>query len=307
MRSLRIWRFAILAVALWVGLLGSRVAAQRNAIENGSFHFVILGDRTGEAVPGVYERVWQQATAEDPALVLSVGDSIQGLNDSTAEAEWREFEQILSPYQRFPLYLAPGNHDIWSPRSEMLFQKYAARFSQSTHLAQPPHLTHYSFDYAQAHFTVLDNSRSDTLSQEELQFLQTDLEAHKEQPVKFIVSHRPSWLIEAMFQNTRSRLHQLAKQYGVQYVIAGHLHQMLEIDLEGVDYLSMASSGGHLRGTEQYRDGWFFGYALVTVRGQAVDFHIKELKPPHGQGRVTEPKDWRKSGGALNKSATPDR
>jgi len=296
MRSQWAWRFAVLPLALSVWLLlDSRAAAQRSATENTSFHFVILGDRTGETQPGVYEHVWQEAAAEDPAFVLSVGDSIQGLNDATAEAEWLQFERILTPYRRFQLFLAPGNHDIWSTRSAALFQKYAA------------HLAHYSFDHAQAHFTILDNSQSDNFSPQELQLLETDLEAHKDQRVKFIVSHRPSWLVDAMFQNTRSRLHQLAKKYGVQYVIAGHLHQMLDIDLEGVRYVSMASAGGHLRGTEQYGDGWFFGYALVGVHGQAVDFHIKELKPPHGQGRVTEPKDWLKAGGALNMTTTPGR
>ena len=110
-----------------------------------------------------------------------------------------------------------------------------------------------------------------------------------------------------MFQNPNFRLHQLAKKYGVQYVIAGHVHQMLDIDLEGVKYLSMASAGGHLRGTEQYRDGWFFGYALVGVRGLTVYLQIKELKPPLGQGRVTGLKDWRKAGGALNDTTAPGR
>ena len=295
MRSLRNWRFAILPLALCLWLLGIRVAAQRASIQKDSFQFVILGDRTGEAQPGVYERVWREAAAEDPAFVLSVGDSIQGLNDATVETEWQQFERILTPYRRFPLFLAPGNHDIWSTRSAALFQKHAAH---------PPH---YSFDYSQAHFTVLDNSRSDSLSPEELQFLETDLEAHRDQPVKFIVSHRPSWLVDAMFQNPRSRLHQLAKKYGVQYVIAGHVHQMLDVDLEGVKYVSMASAGGHLRGTEQYRDGWFFGYALAGVHGPAVDFHIKELKPPQGQGRVTVLKDWRRAGGAPIMTTAPGR
>ncbi len=290
MRSLRNWRFAILPLVVWAWLLGSRAAAQRDSAPNASFHFVILGDRTGETVPGIYERVWQEAAAEDPAFVLSVGDSIQGLNDATAEIEWSQFEQIVAPYRRFPLYLAPGNHDIWSLRSAMLFQRFAG------HPGQPARLAHYSFDYVQAHFTILDNSRSDSLSPEELQFLRADLESHRDQPVKFIVSHRPSWLIDAMFQNPNARLHQLAKEYGVQYVIAGHLHQMLEVEQEGVTYLSMASAGGHLRGTEQYRDGWFFGYGSVSVRGAAVDFRIKELKPPQGQGRVTEPQDWRRAG-----------
>ena len=293
------WRFAVLPLGLCLCLLGNGVAAQLAATKSDSFQFVILGDRTGETEPGIYERVWQEAATENPAFVLSVGDSIQGLNDATAESEWRQFERILAPYRRFSLFLAAGNHDIWSARSEALFLKYAA------HPPQPPHPAHYSFDYSQVHFTILDNSRSDNLPPEELQFLGTDLEAHKDQPVKFIVSHRPSWLVDAMFQNSRSRLHQLAKKYGVQYVVAGHLHQMLDVELDGVTYLSMASAGGQLRGTMLYRDGWFFGYALVGVHGQAINLRIKELKPPLGQGRVTEAKDWLKAGGAPNKTTAP--
>jgi Icc protein len=249
-----------------------------------SFRFVILGDRTGETQPGVYERVWKQAAAEVPAFVLSVGDTIQGLNDETAETEWRQTQQILAPFRRFPLYLAAGNHDIWSEYSERLFQKYAKH---------PPH---YSFDYEQAHFTVLDNSRSEELSADELTFLEGDLQAHAAEPVKFIVSHRPSWLIGVMLGNREFPLHQAAKKYGVRYVIAGHVHQMLHIDLDGVTYLSVASSGGHLRASKKYEDGWFFGLTVVEVRGKEASFQIKELGPPYGRARVTTPKDWGNSG-----------
>lgn len=244
------------------------------------FRFVILGDRTGEAVPGVYEQAWQAAAAEHPAFVVSVGDTIEGLNDATAPTQWLEVERILKPYKGCPLYLAPGNHDIWSAASERLFRQYAA------------HPSHYSFDYGQAHFTILDNSRAEEFSAGELAFLEQDLKAHRAQPVKFIFSHRPSWLIGAALQNPNFALHQLARQYGVQYVIAGHLHQMLRLDLQGLTYISMPSSGGHLRASRKYEDGWFFGHALVVVHGTDIDFQIEELKPPHGQGRVTKAMDW---------------
>ena len=46
--------------------------------------FVILGDRTGDAQPGVYERVWREMDALDPDFVINVGDTIQGGNDATA-------------------------------------------------------------------------------------------------------------------------------------------------------------------------------------------------------------------------------
>ena len=265
-------------------LLGALLVALAAAPAADSFHFVVMGDRTGEAQPGIYEEVWREAAAEDPAFVVGVGDTIEGLSDATAEEEWEAVVRILAPYRRYALYLAPGNHDIWSEMSERAFRKHAG------------HAPHYGFDYEQAHFTVLDNSRSDEFSPDELKFLEKDLQAHAAQPVKFIVSHRPSWLIDVMFANPNFAVHRLAKKYGVQYVIAGHVHEMLRAGLDGVTYLSMASAGGHLRASKKYEDGWFFGYALVEVNGRDVKFQIKELKPPHGMGRVTRPEDWGTAG-----------
>jgi len=254
------------------------------AQEPDSFRFVVLGDRTGEAQPGVYERVWKDAAAERPAFVVSVGDTIEGLNDETAEREWQELERMLSAWKRFPLYLAPGNHDIWSGRSEQLFRKYSG------------HASHYSFDYDQAHFTILDNSRSDQLSAAELTFLEEDLREHNEQPLKFVVSHRPSWLLNAVVGDPNFRLHQIAEKYGARYVIAGHLHEMLHAELQGVDYISIVSAGGHLRASGKYEDGWFFGYAVVDVNAKAAEFRIHELGAPYGQGRSTALNDWGKAG-----------
>lgn len=259
----------LLSILLW---------GQRTAHED-SFRFAILGDRTGEPHGGVYQQVWKEISAEDPAFVISVGDTIQGVQDENAEAQWREIDQLLQPYRRYPLYLAPGNHDIWSAKSEQLFRQHARGL-------------HYSFDYRQAHFTILDNSRTEALSNEELVFLESDLKAHAAQPLKFVVSHRPSWLLNAALQNPNFSLHQLARRYGVEYIIAGHLHQMLHFELEGVTYVSMPSSGGHLRSSEAYNDGWFFAYALVEADGKSITLQIRELGPPFGQGRITKLQAW---------------
>ena len=244
------------------------------------FRFAVLGDRTGETQPGVFQEALREAAAENPAFLLSVGDLIQGSHDATAENEWSALEKILTPFRRYALYVAPGNHDIWSEKSERLFRKYTGR------------ATHYGFDYGSAHFTVLDNSRSDDFPEDEMAFLEKDLQTHAAQPVKFIVSHQPSWLINVVLRNTDFALHRLAKKYGVQVVVAGHVHQILHVDLDGVSYVSMPSSGGHLRLSKKYEDGRFFAYGLVDVSGKTVHFQIKELKPPYGKGRVTTLKDW---------------
>jgi len=263
----RYWAVLLLATAVLVALAQSPAPT--------TFHFVLLGDRTGETQPGIWEQVWKQAAAEKPAFFLGVGDTIQGADDATAESQWREAKVTIAPYSRIPVYLAPGNHDIWSPASAKFFEKYTGH---------PPH---YSFDFGAAHFTILDNSRSDDLSASEMAFLESDLEQHRAQPIKFIVSHRPSWLIPAATHNPNFDLHRLARKYGVQFVIAGHVHQLLHVSLDGVTYFCAPSAGGHLRASEKYEDGWFFGYTVVTVDGTSVKFEIKDLA-----GHVTSLADW---------------
>jgi len=252
------------------------------AAQPDSFRFVVIGDRTGEAQAGIYERVWKDAAAEHPAFAVGVGDTIEGMHDDTAEAQWIEARRLWP--KAFAPYLAAGNHDIWSPRSEELFRRYAG------------HAPHYSFDYGGAHFTVLDNSRSDQFSAAELQFAEDDLKQHADAPLKFIISHRPSWIVQAIIGDANFPLHRIAKKYGAQYVIAGHLHEMLHAQVEGIDYVSMVSAGGHLRGSAKYEDGWFFGYGVVEVRGREVQFQVHELGAPFGQGRTTELKQWGPAG-----------
>ena len=281
--TLALLPLALLTAAAF-GVLGALGTA---ASPPGDFHFVLLGDRTGEAQPGIFETVWRELAASGPAFVLSVGDTIQGLNDKTAESEWQEVERILAPYRRIPLYLAPGNHDVWSAASERLFAQHAGH-PTGTSLATS---LHYGFDYGGAHFAVLDNSRSDALPDTELAWLEGDLREHSAAPVKMVVSHRPSWLIEAALGSTSGAFHQMAKRYGVCCVLAGHVHQLIHAPLEGVTYYALPSAGGHLRLTGKYEDGWFFGWTNVEVKGTEVAFQVHSV-----DGHVTQLSDWGRAG-----------
>jgi len=261
------------ATASLLFLLGAVYAAP------GEFHFALLGDRTGEAQAGVFEKVLAQAAATRPAFLLTVGDAIQGGKDDAAEGEWKEVQRILAPYRRIPLYLTPGNHDIWSPASERLFRRYAGR------------APHYSFDHEGAHFAVLDNSRSDALRAEELEWLEADLREHEQAAVKMVISHRPSWIMDAALGNTNSALHRMAKRYRVCCVIAGHVHQLIHAELEGVTYFAAPSAGGHLWLSGAYADGWFFGWTNVQVKGREVRFEIHSV-----DGKVTPLSAWGRAG-----------
>ena len=287
--SAAFWLSACALLALVAGALAAHAPASDR------FRFAIIGDRTGEAVPDVWQQVWRETDADRPDFIVTVGDTIQGLEDSKMDAEWREIMRMLAPYRKkYRIFFAPGNHDVWSDASAQAFQKY-------THDA-----LHYSFDYRQAHFTILDDSRTDKMPASELAYLREDLQKHAGQPLKFVVSHRPSWILQVVLGNPHFALHEMAKQYGVRYVIAGHIHQMLHFDLDGVTYLSMPSAGGHLRDGKEYDKGWFFAHTTVTVHGSSADFAIEEAGPPFGESRVTKPENWG-AAGLMNLKETKSR
>lgn len=241
-----------------------------------NFRFSILGDRTGDAQPGVYEQVWREIDATHPDFVINVGDTIQGGNDATAASEWRALRPLWERY-RYPLYFTPGNHDIWSAPSREVYQE------------QTGHPAFYSFNFQNAHFTVLDNSQSPDLSfslpDDQMQFLERDLERNRDREPKFVFFHKPLWLIPVKFQNSRFPFHQLIAKFGVRYVVSGHGHQYVREVLDGVTHLETPSSGGKLKG-EGFAQGWFYGYAQVVVEGSSAEITVHEIGPPFGQGRV---------------------
>jgi hypothetical protein len=75
-------------------------------------------------------------------------------------------------------------------------------------------------------------------------------------------------------------------------VIAGHVHEMMHGTVDGVEYVSAPSAGGHLRDSGKYGDGWFFGYIVATINGSDVQFEVHELPAPNGEGRVNSLPDW---------------
>jgi Icc protein len=242
------------------------------------FRFSIIGDRTGEAQPGVYERVWREVDQLHPDFVINVGDVIQGGNDATAGQEWQTVREVWRHYS-YPLYFTPGNHDIWSEESEKLYEKYTGR---------PPF---YSFNYRGAHFTILDNSRTENLSEGQMKFLERDLDENRARNPKFVFFHRPTvWLIPLKFRSEFA-LHRLLRKYQVTMVVSGHTHQFARLEKDGIVYLTVGSSGGHLRGTG-FAQGWFFQHVLAEVNGAKVDLTVKEIDGPLGKGRVFKAEDW---------------
>jgi hypothetical protein len=69
------------------------------------------------------------------------------------------------------------------------------------------------------------------------------------------------------------------------------------MEKDGVTYLCVGSSGGHLRGAApDFANGWFYQHVLAAVDGGNVDFTVKEIDGPMGKGRMFDANEWGDNG-----------
>ena len=263
------------------------LAAPLAAANPNDFTFALIGDRTGAAQPQIYSRVFREVLLSHPAFAVTIGDSIEGLDDSKAPAQWAEM-QTLWATAKFPLRHTPGNHDIWNDSSSALFAQQAGH---------PPQ---HSFVHQNSLFVILDNSRVEGLPPAQLAFLAKSLAANPHCHPKMVFLHKPFWIPQVAVRSRDFDLHRLAKRHGVTHIFSGHGHQLVHLESDGIHYTEIGSSGGSVdRGLlrrEGVRQGWFYHYFLLKIQAEQVAITVRELPPPHGLGRTFRLEQWTAAG-----------
>lgn len=280
---------SLLIGAVVLLLFGAAIGMRALQEPRNNFHVAFLGDRTGGAEPQIYGRVWREIDLLHPDFVINVGDTIEGgRDDATVEKQWQDYQALWKRYKHYPLYFTAGNHDIWSSFSEKVYVR-ESRFQPS-----------YSFDYQDAHFTVLDNSRTAGLDEAQLKFLRQDLEANRNRGPKFVIFHRPYWIEAFRTEGGAFPLHQIAKEFGVAHVVSGHGHKFVRMVRDGVTYMEVGSSGGTMRGKllrgEGFAQGNFYHFVWGRVEGAKVSLTVKEIDGAAGRGRMFRAEDWDETG-----------
>jgi UDP-2,3-diacylglucosamine pyrophosphatase LpxH len=78
-----------------------------------SLRFVVIGDRTGQHRPGIFEKALAQVDRLHPDFVINIGDLIEGNTEDRAqiETEWKEVNGAIDQLHT-PFFYVPGNHDL---------------------------------------------------------------------------------------------------------------------------------------------------------------------------------------------------
>ncbi len=225
-----------------------------------SFKFIVVGDRTSNHVEGIFGEVINEIKLLKPDFTICVGDFIEGNTEDTIiiHAEW---DTVINIIKELPckFYYVVGNHDIRNENDSKIYQRRTGS------------KRYYSFNYKNSHFIVLDNSMvypdpSVKMSEEQMKWLEDDLEEHKYIENIFVFYHVPTYLY-ALEKNTKDTLMEIFEKYKVDIVFTGHHHEYLYLERKGIEYINVGSSGGGMS-TSDFARGHFYHYLMVSINGK---------------------------------------
>jgi len=220
-----------------------------------------------------------------PDFVIISGDLVFG------QLYWKEYSREYPKCYEFiqqfdvPTYLCPGNHDgYWRPFEDGLefWEKYFG-----------PH--YYSFDYDDYHFIAINSydwspifrfslsffvvSWGGSIRDEQLQWIENDLKSIDSELTFMFIHHNPLWdtknqgFLRQEYKN-RENLMSLINQYGVDMVLAGHVHYDNVTIVNDTIFVTTTTPESSI----SRKDG-YWGYRLVRIENGAItSYNYKEPK-----------------------------
>jgi hypothetical protein len=245
--------------------------------EEDAFFFVVYGDRTGgpDAGINVLKDAVRDTNLLEPDLVMTVGDMIQGYNDTPLWMDqMREFKGVMDELA-CPWFPVAGNHDVYWRGPEG--QKPVGEHEGSYEMHFGP--LWYAFEHKNCWFIALysdegnpqtgekgiGNPDSQRMSQAQFDWLRETLGKAKDAEHVFLFLHHPRWLGNN-YGDDWNKVHELLVSAGnVSAVFAGHIHRMRYDPKDGIEYVTLATVGGHNQKTVPDA-GWLHHFNVVTVR-----------------------------------------
>jgi acid phosphatase type 7 len=233
-----------------------------------SFRFVVMSDMNSsygstEYNPTVHNSVGLVTQIVRPELVVSAGDLVagqkRGLTDEQVYAMWDGFARAVTTPLReegIPFAPVPGNHDASGypafAREREIYQEVWRRDDRQPALdfiddTQFP--LYYTFRHKGAFFMALDVTTLEPLSEQQWAWMEQQLAAAKEAPLRIVMCHVPPYPVaigrekEIIPAPDNDRLRELFVEHGVDVFFTGHHHAYFKGRKQGLNLVSLNACG----------------------------------------------------------------
>jgi Icc-related predicted phosphoesterase len=228
----------------------------------------VIGDRTSRGDdPSVFPACAEQAAMMSPDIVACVGDIIDGYTDDPDElsAQLAEAMEMLRPASAAaPLFLTPGNHDIYSEDSRRAWT--AAVGALPSRIERIEGVCMISWD----------TSTEEDLSDRALGALDSLLALVEPGEPSVLVTHRPFWCMAGVDPGAAERLFESVRRADVEAVIGGHIHTYCAGRIGGTLWVSAGTSGGGCSPVG-ILTGRFHQTGWLTLDGDSASYTVVPL------------------------------
>ncbi len=227
----------------------------------------IISDLNGRYGSDEYDdevnRAIDMIIADHPDIVINAGDMVAGQKPKLDYKKmWSSFhENVTNRFleAKIPMAQVPGNHDGSAyPKYEneraIYIDEWTTHRPDLDYVNDEQYPLNYSFTINDVFFIALDTTKLEPLPDEQLAWLEEQLQNNPTKHGAVIFIHVPLFPITTIKPTETlrdDRLADLFSQYGVQLVISGHQHAYFPAKYKGVTYLHAGALGGGPRPIRQ--------------------------------------------------------
>ncbi|MFA6032639.1 MAG: metallophosphoesterase family protein [Myxococcota bacterium] len=249
---------------------GSFVTAPATAVP---FAFAVYGDSRGplpmEKDLPIHAAITGAMAKRKPEFYVHTGD--MPFTGGSADDWYLFFKTSSGLMPLSPIYPTWGNHEEGGEESWKTFFNLPGDGGQNRY---------YSFDFSNAHFSVICSECGIAASDAQISWLKADMEkASKTSGIDhiFVVYHDPAYTYSEHGNNeeTIANIVPLMKQYGVKIAFAGHNHLYEHIVKDGIHHMTLGGGGAPLYNEDNDVPPevvWkkAYHYSTVEVNGKSV-------------------------------------
>lgn len=214
------------------------------------------------------ERIIAKVNQLQPDFVVFAGDLVHRPTDEAREA----FDELCKGFDSsIPIYFLPGNHDVGNDATSKKVEEFVARYGSDRFVRRER-------DYSIVGYNSCVIKAETDAEPNEYRWLRKQLRRLPRRHPMIVVAHHPIFVNElnekVTYENLtpemRTKYLTLFERFGVDLVLAGHLHMCARGEYHGIELVTSGPAGRTLG-----RDG--SGITIVTVEGGTASATYYEI------------------------------
>jgi len=230
----------------------------------GPLSFAVMGDNRDN--PAVFGRVLKKVDGDSNlTFAIHLGDMVHKADLEQYKTFFKEVRQNL----HIPLLTVIGNHELYGERGLELYHEIFGP-------------DYYAFQIQQNYFIVVNDAAKEGVSQEQLRWLEAELQKSQTFKTRLVFLHTPLYdprsgekKPHSLQPEEAAKLLPLFKKYNVSHVFAGHIHDYYTGEWEGLPYTITGGAGAPLYGNDPKHA--FYHYLKVTLSDKQVQIQVRPL------------------------------